>query len=162
MRSSRKFQIWTFYWMLLRATENAVAGHIWHACRYLPTPAIYQSSLQCDFCIAIHLATRSVTKGRTWPPWKNFIPPEEMSWTYCTHNHCFRACYQCKIWVFLRKFFPPWCPKLVRDLLVTVALWLLSVMPLSSVFLQSNFSGLTLNFSRRNYRQKFYSRLIHA
>jgi len=24
--------------MLLRATENAVAGHIWPAGRYLPTP----------------------------------------------------------------------------------------------------------------------------
>jgi len=26
--------------MLLRATENAVAGHIWLAVRYLPTPAL--------------------------------------------------------------------------------------------------------------------------
>jgi len=26
--------------MLLRATENSVAGHIWLAGRYLPTPAL--------------------------------------------------------------------------------------------------------------------------
>jgi len=26
--------------MLLRATENAVAGHVWPAGRYLPTPVI--------------------------------------------------------------------------------------------------------------------------
>ena len=63
--------------MLLRATENAVAGLIWPAGRYLPTPAIYQSSLQCDFCIPYHLANRSVTKGRAWPPWKNFLSPEK-------------------------------------------------------------------------------------
>ena len=150
MRSSRKFQIWKFYWMLLRATENAASGHIWPAGRYLPTPAIYQSSLQCDFCIPNHLATRSVTKGRAWPPWKHFLPPEKMSKTYCIHNHCFRTCYRCKIWVSLRKLLPPWCRKLVTGLMVTVALWLLSVMPLSSVFSQSNFSGLTTNFNKRN------------
>jgi len=44
----------------------------------------------------------------------------------------------------------PWCPKLVTGLLVTVALCLLSAMPLISVFPQSNFSGLTSNFDRRN------------
>jgi len=32
--------------MLLRATENAVAGHIWPAGRYLPTPALAQSAAQ--------------------------------------------------------------------------------------------------------------------
>jgi len=63
--------------MLLQATENAVAVHIWPAGRYLPTPAIYQSSLQCDFCIPYHLATRSVTKWRVWPHWKNFLAPEK-------------------------------------------------------------------------------------
>jgi len=31
--------------MILRATENAAAGHMWPAGRYLLTPAIYQSSL---------------------------------------------------------------------------------------------------------------------
>jgi len=45
---------------------------------------------------------------------------------------------------------PPWCPKLVTGLLVTVALWLLSVMPLNPVFSQSNFSGLSSNFNTRN------------
>jgi len=44
----------------------------------------------------------------------------------------------------------PWCPKLVTGLLVTVALCLLSVMPLISVFSESNFSGLTSNCNRRN------------
>ena len=41
MRSWRKIQIWGFSWMLLRATENAVAGHIWPAGRYLPTPDLW-------------------------------------------------------------------------------------------------------------------------
>jgi len=30
--------------MIMRATENVVAGHIWHAGRYLPTPALDQCS----------------------------------------------------------------------------------------------------------------------
>ena len=63
---------------------------------YIP---VYKSSLQCDFCIPNHLATRSVTKGRPWPHWKYFLPPEKMSWTYCMHTHCFLSCYRCKIWV---------------------------------------------------------------
>ena len=109
----------------------------------------YQSSLQCDVCISNHLVTRSVTKGGLRPHGKT-PPPEKMSWTYCMHNHCFRICYRCKIWASLRKFFVPWCPKLDTGLLVTVALWLLSVMPLSSAFSQSNFSDLTLNFNRRH------------
>jgi len=53
---------------------------------YIP---VHQSSLQCDFCIPNHLATRSVTKGRAWPPWKNFLPPEKMSGTYCMHQIVF-------------------------------------------------------------------------
>ena len=61
---------------------------------YIP---IYQSSLQCDFCIPNHLVTRPVTMGRASPPWKNFLPPEKMSWAYCMHNHFFRTCYRCKI-----------------------------------------------------------------
>jgi len=44
----------------------------------------------------------------------------------------------------------PRCPKLVMGLLVTDSLWLLSVMSLSSVFPQSNLSGLTSNFNWRN------------
>jgi len=71
---------------------------------YIP---IYQSSLQRDICIPNHLVTRSITKGKTSPPGKTFSSPENMSWKYCTHNHCFRTCYRCKIWAFLRKFFAP-------------------------------------------------------
>jgi len=40
MRSWRKFQIWRTFWVLLRATENAVAGYVWPAGRYLPTLAV--------------------------------------------------------------------------------------------------------------------------
>ena len=53
------------------------------------------------------IVTRSVTKRRASPHWKNFSPPEKMSWTYCMHNHCFCTCYRCKSWVSLRKFSPP-------------------------------------------------------
>jgi len=38
---------------------------------------IYQSSLQCDVCIPNHVVTRSVTKRRASPHWKNFLPPEK-------------------------------------------------------------------------------------
>ena len=41
---------------------------------YIP---IYQSCLQCDFCIRNHLVTRPVTKGRAPHTWKNFLPPEK-------------------------------------------------------------------------------------
>ena len=51
------------------------------------------------------IVTRSITKRRASPHWKNFLHPEKMSWTYCMQNHCFRTCYRCKIWVSLRKFF---------------------------------------------------------
>jgi len=34
---------------------------------------IYQSSLQCDFCIPNHLVTHPITEFR--PPWKNFLAP---------------------------------------------------------------------------------------
>ena len=126
---------------------------------FLHTYLQYQSCLQCHFCIPNHLVTRPAIKRRAWPLWKNFFPPEKMSWTYCMHNHCFRCYMLCN--ALLRdinvKFGPasencssPWCPKLVTGLLVTVALWLLPVMPLISVFSQSNFSGLTSNFNRRN------------
>ena len=127
--------------------------------RLSPYIHTYQSSLQCHFCIPNHLVTRPAIKRRASPLWKNFFPPEKMSWTYCMHNHCFRCYMLCN--ALLRdinvKFGPPsencsspWCPKLVTGLLVTVALWLLSVMPLISFFSQSNFSGLTSNFNRRN------------
>ena len=116
---------------------------------YIP---IYQSSLglQCDFCIPNDLVTRPVTKGRASPSWKTYFHPEKIAWAYCMHDHGFRTCYRCKIWPPSENSSPPWCPKLLTDLLVTVALWLLSVMPLSSVFSQSNFSDLTSNFNRRN------------
>jgi len=37
LRSWTKFQVGRIFWMLLRATENAMAGHIWPTVRYLPT-----------------------------------------------------------------------------------------------------------------------------
>ena len=112
---------------------------------------IYRSSLQCDDCIPSHLVIISVAKGRASPFWKDFLPFWKMSWTYCMHKHWFCACYRCKICASLRKLFAPlWCPKLVTCLLVTVALWRLSLMPLSSVFSQSHLSGLTSNVNKRN------------
>jgi len=60
--------------------------------RLSPYIHTYQSSLQCHFCIPNHLVTRPAIKRRASPLWKNFFPPEKMSWTYCMHNHCFR-CY---------------------------------------------------------------------
>jgi len=35
--------------MLLRATENTVAGHIWLAGHYLPTPGLYSKALKLQF-----------------------------------------------------------------------------------------------------------------
>jgi len=46
--------------MHLRATENAVAGHIWPAGRYLPTPVVDSSiaATNSTLCVlAIHHAT---------------------------------------------------------------------------------------------------------
>jgi len=54
---------------------------------------IYQSSLQCDFCIPNHLVTRPVSKGRLRLHGKTFSTHEKMSWAYCMHNHCFRTCH---------------------------------------------------------------------
>jgi len=34
-----EFKIWLFSLVIPRATENAMAGHMWPAGRYLPTPA---------------------------------------------------------------------------------------------------------------------------
>jgi len=45
--------------MLVGATENAVAGHIWPAGRYLPTPVLYKSiaskkhSVRYELCFKI-------------------------------------------------------------------------------------------------------------
>jgi len=71
---------------------------------YIP---IYQSSLQRDFCMPIHLVTWHVAKRTASPHWKNFISHEKMSSAYCMHNHCFRTCYRYKIWSSLRNFFAP-------------------------------------------------------
>jgi len=43
----RIFQIWRFSWMLPRATENAVADHMWPEDRYLPT-LCWKISLQAN------------------------------------------------------------------------------------------------------------------
>ena len=67
---------------------------------YIP---IYQSSLQCGF-YTHHLITRPVSKGGLRSHGKSFSSPEKMSWAKCMHNHCFRTCYRCIIWAFLRKF----------------------------------------------------------
>ena len=110
---------------------------------YIP---IYQSSLQCDVCIPSHLVTMLVTKGRTSPPWKNFLPFWKMSWTYCMHNHCFRACYRCKIWAPLRKLFAlPWCPKLVTGLRVKCCL-------VTTVSFATQLSLFTIAFFRFNIK----------
>ena len=46
-RNWRIYKIWRFSWMLLRATENAVSGHIRSAGRYLPTPALQHWRRSC-------------------------------------------------------------------------------------------------------------------
>ena len=73
---------------------------------YIPT---YQSSLQCHFRIPNHLVSRPATKWRASPLWKNFLPPEKMSRTYCMHNHCFRCYMLCNalLRVINVKFGPP-------------------------------------------------------
>ena len=38
--SSRKFKIWRFSWMRPRVAEKVVAGHMWPAGPYLPTPTL--------------------------------------------------------------------------------------------------------------------------
>ena len=69
------------------------------------------TSLACSVISAylIILVTRPAIKRRASPLWKNFFPPEKMSWTYCMHNHCFRCYMLCN--ALLRdinvKFGPP-------------------------------------------------------
>jgi len=89
--------------MTIVVSHQAVPPHFTTKLR----PCIYQSSLQCDVCIPSHQVIMSVTKRRASSPWKNFLPLWKMSWKYCIHNHCFRACYRCKIWTSLRKLFAP-------------------------------------------------------
>jgi len=114
---------------------------------YIP---IHQPSLQCDICIPNHLVTRPVTKGRASPPEKTFYPPEKfLGRIVCiTNNHCFRTCHGRKIWAFVRKFFAPLAFQAGYGSAGDCCL--LSVMPLSSVFSQTNFSGLASNFNRWN------------
>jgi len=38
--------------MLLRATENALAGHIWPAGRYFPTPALGKRSITRQYKVS--------------------------------------------------------------------------------------------------------------
>jgi len=52
----RIFQIWRLSWMLPRATENTVAGHMWPAGIYLPTPALW------------YIRRRIIAKG--WSEWR--------------------------------------------------------------------------------------------
>jgi len=113
---------------------------------------IYQSSLQYDFCIPNHLVTTPVTKGRASPPWKNFLHPEKMSWTYCMHNHSFRCYMLCNALLHainVRFGLPsenysfPQVSQAGYGSAGDWCLWCLSVMPLNSVFSHSNCSGLT-------------------
>ena len=113
---------------------------------YIP---IYQSSLQCHFFIPNHLVTRPATKRRASPSGKTFSPLKKclghiicITIVFVVTCYVILTCYQRKIWASLRKLFVPLVSKLVTGLLVTIALWLLSIMPLMSVFSQSNFSGL--------------------
>ena len=113
---------------------------------------IYQSSLQYDFCIPNHLVTTPVTKGRASPPWKNFLPPEKMSWTYFMHNHCFRCYMLCyallhvinvKCGLPSEHYSSPLVSPAGYGSAGDCCLWRLLVTPLNSVFSQSKFSGLT-------------------
>ena len=123
---------------------------------YIP---VYQSSLQYDFCIPNHLVTMPGTKGRASPPWKNFLPPEKISWTYCMHNHCFRCYMLCNALLHVinvkfglpsENYLSPLVSQAGYGSAGDCCLWRLSVMSLNSVFSQSNFSGLTSNINRRN------------
>ena len=62
MRSWRKFQILRFSWMLLRPTENVVAGHIWPGIRYLPTCIIryWQNTWKCKRVVRYTSANASL------------------------------------------------------------------------------------------------------
>ena len=46
-------------------------------------------------------------RGGLLPPGETFSSPKQMSWTYCNHTHCSRACFRCKTCASLRKFFAP-------------------------------------------------------
>ena len=113
---------------------------------YIP---IYQSSLQCGFCTH-HLVTRPVSKGGLRPHGKTFSSPEKNVLGIVYTQPLFSYMLSMYNLGLSENSSPLWCPKLVTGLLVVVALWLLSVTPLSSVFSHSNFSGLTYNFNKRN------------
>ena len=135
---SRHIYVWccssrtSCWWWITQSTQ-----HHWKGCN---------TSLQRDDCIPNKLVTMSVAKGRASPPWKNFLPFWKMSWTYCMHNHCFRACYRCKIWASLRKLFAlPWCPKLVTGLRVKCCL-------VTTVSFATQLSLFTIAFFRFNIK----------
>jgi len=84
---------------------------------------MYQSSLQCDFCIPNHLVTRPVTQGRASPPLEKLSPPLRKC---LGHIVCLTIVFvhaiDVKFWTPSENSSPLWCPKLVTGLLVTVAL----------------------------------------
>ena len=88
--------------------------------KYIP---MYQSSLQCDFCIPNHLVTRLVSKGRASRPWKNFLPVLK---NCLGHTVCRTIVFVYAIDVNVEppseNSSPSWCPRPVTGLLVTVAL----------------------------------------
>ena len=106
--------------------------------------------INVDFCIPNHLVTRSVTKGRDSLPWQNFLSPENMSWTYCMYNHCFRTCYRCKIRTSVRKFFTPLVSQAgygsAGDCCLVTSVSYATQLSIFTI----KFSGLTSNFNRRN------------
>jgi len=114
---------------------------------YIP---IYQSSLQCDFCIPNHLVSRPVSKGGLRLHGKTFSSPEKCLGYIVCINIVFVHAIDVKFGPPSENSSPLWCPKLVTGLLVADALWLLLVMSLSSVFSHSNFPGSNSNFYRRN------------
>jgi len=86
---------------------------------YIP---IHQSSLQCDVCIPSHLVARPVTNGRASPPWKNFLPSEKCHGHIVCVTIVFVHAIDVKFVPPSENYSPPWCPKLVTGLLVTVDL----------------------------------------
>jgi len=90
MRSWRKFHILRFAWTLLRATENAVAGHIWPAVLYLPTCVIryWQITWKCKRVVKYTSANVSlpcVSKINDW----DILLRINVTWraaTLCTYS----------------------------------------------------------------------------
>jgi len=85
---------------------------------YLP---IYQSSLQCYFCKPNHLMTRPATKERASPTLKNF-PLKKCLGHIVGITIVLVHAIDVKFGPPSEISPPPWCPKFVTSLLVTVAL----------------------------------------